>query len=356
MPLKFPEFTGDRDRLSARTLEYMRDAVMIVDNNGIIVSVNPAFQALFNLKGSAVVGKTFVNAMIERTEFTEFTDTLLQAIYEPDKTITRDVLVTPDGEKRYLSVRTSVLAPDSHVRDHGLIAVVSDETDRVRFLRSQTELGRVLLTVIVSFALSLLATNFLVSDVHFADLRGTRSFQLIIVPWGYMVLLALPSLVYIIRARIPLSSFGVTVKNWQRALAESAAVFICISIILAAMAFFLHTREQNIRLVKDLDFNLFFLLSQLFYLPHSYLQEFIARGVLQTSIRRLLYSQSELWAIFIAAIVFSSMHAAWGYPVVFFTFISSFVFGWLFSRHKTLIGVGLLHWGLGVVLFFLELV
>ncbi len=344
---------ANRDRLAATTLEFMSDAVLIVDDSGTIVAINPAFQRLFGLRWSQVVGEPFASAMIARPEFTEFTDTLLEAILQPDKAITRDVVVTPEGDRRYLSVRTSVLAPREDDDVHGLVAVVSDETDRVRFLRSQTELIGLLLTLIVSFALSLIGTAFIVANTSIEDL-GAESIEWITVSWSYMLALVVPSLIYILYSGIPLASVGVTFANWRRAIAESAVVFVILLAGLMGVAFVFAPSASLGPFDLALTFGAGFGIPEALYLVHSFLQEFIARGVMQTSIRRILYARHPFWAILIAGIVFSSMHAAWGLPIVFFTFVSSFVFGWLFDRHKTLIGIWLLHFALGSAIFVLQ--
>ena len=100
----------------------MRDAVMSLDPQGIVAAVNSAFEAIFDVTASELVGRSFAETMIEHPELEAFNDTVFDAVTDPSNTATHDIVVKRGGERRYLSVRTNLLRmPDTSAR-HGLIA------------------------------------------------------------------------------------------------------------------------------------------------------------------------------------------------------------------------------------------
>lgn len=102
----------------------MRDAVMSLDPQGIVTAVNPAFEAIFDVTASELVGRSFAETMIEHPELEAFNDTVFDAVTDPSNTATHDIVVKRGGERRYLSVRTNLLRmPDTSAR-HGLIAAI----------------------------------------------------------------------------------------------------------------------------------------------------------------------------------------------------------------------------------------
>ena len=84
------------------------------------------------------------------------------------------------------------------------------------------------------------------------------------------------------------------------------------------------------------------------YVPHSYLQEFIARGVSQTLLVRFLDDKRGFRSATIIALIFADIHV---YISWLATAVGAFLFGVLFGliylRQKNLIGVTLVHLAVG---------
>lgn len=341
----------DRQALSAAALEFMQDAVMALNSEGVVTTANPAFQAMFGLAPADIVGRTFAETMIERPELEEFNDTIVDAIHQPDNTIARDIEVRRDGIRRYLSVRTNLLTMPGKRGYHGLIAVVSDETSRVQALRTQTEYARLMLAIVASLAVSLLATSAMFKNLKVSELAGGVSLEWVLVSWGYLLVSAIPSLIYIWISGLPLSTVGLTTKNWRRSVGESLLASLAIGLLLLGIASYLRTSSGSAPDDPLFKWNFILSLGGISYALHSVLQEFVARGVMLSSVRRLLPNKSNFLSILLVAIVFSAFHAAWGYSIVVFTFLSSFIFGWMYLRQGNLIGVSILHFIVGSLLF-----
>ena len=81
-------------------------------------------------------------------------------------------------------------------------------------------------------------------------------------------------------------------------------------------------------------------------------QELMARGFTQTCIERLLTGRRRtVAAIFLAAARFGAMHLHYSFVPGMVAFVGSILFGVLYARHRTVIGVTVCHYFLGLVVF-----
>jgi membrane protease YdiL (CAAX protease family) len=108
----------------------------------------------------------------------------------------------------------------------------------------------------------------------------------------------------------------------------------------------------------DLNANKYAAFNFILYGLHSPIQEFIARGVLQGSLQHFFTGRNVVFrSIIVSNALFSATHVhimnGW---LALFVFIPGLFWGYLYSRHKNLIGVSISHILIGwVLLFFLDL-
>lgn len=89
------------------------------------------------------------------------------------------------------------------------------------------------------------------------------------------------------------------------------------------------------------------------YLILTPIQELIARGALQSSLQEFLTGPNKTWwAIFVSNLLFSMVHVHVSLSLAAAVFIPGLFWGWLYSRHKTLLGVSLSHLIIGGWAFF----
>jgi len=100
------------------------------------------------------------------------------------------------------------------------------------------------------------------------------------------------------------------------------------------------------------NFDLMFAL----YLPVAIIQEFLARGVMQTAIASVLEERhSSLWAIITASALFGLVHIQLSVGVAFASFVFGMYWGHLYARRKCLAGVSLSHFLIGDTAYVLGL-
>jgi len=212
----------------------------------------------------------------------------------------------------------------------------------------QNSFGRFYIATILLFAIA----SFIPDHTN-----ESPAFQLL-VRWSYLTLILLTALYAVRQQNVAISVFGITLKGWQKSLKESALVAAAIVPPIILFKILKSPADEAIFTWETLHYYtptqlVIYLVS---YLPHSAIQEFIARGVGQGSLQRFMPEAHYLKPIVIASMLFGILHLHLSIEAAFFTFILSLLFGYLYYRHKTLIGVIALHFSLGITATALGLI
>lgn len=143
-----------------------------------------------------------------------------------------------------------------------------------------------------------------------------------------------------------MKDFGFTLEGAPRSLAES---LLLTAVVLAVFIF------GKILLIKS---GFAFLGSTLFsgslditdviYIPVAVLQEFIARGIFQSTLHRLMDDKTGgLSAVILCSLIFSVLHLHISLSYALISMVFSFIWGLMYMRHKTIVGVSLSHYLIG---------
>jgi len=108
-------------------------------------------------------------------------------------------------------------------------------------------------------------------------------------------------------------------------------------------------------IMASVDLNLsMFIMICILYALFAPIQEFVLRGGLQGALQMFLTGSPNrrTWgAILVANLMFSVSHVVISMNLVIVTFFIGLLWGWLYSRHRTLIGVSFSHIFLGLFAF-----
>ena len=176
-----------------------------------------------------------------------------------------------------------------------------------------------------------------------------------------LVLMAVGSAWIMKTSGLPPSSFGLTLQAWPRVIIESLIVsaMFCAVMTIAKLAL-LHWEPHyaHLSLFKPWispDGIAATVLAYSLYTILSPLQEFVARGMLQGSLQRMLTGRHAGWrAIVVANAIFSISHQHLGLAYALVVFTPGLFWGWLYRRQGSLLGVSVSHvliglWGTGVL-------
>ncbi len=84
------------------------------------------------------------------------------------------------------------------------------------------------------------------------------------------------------------------------------------------------------------------------YVFTAILQEFLSRGVIQTTVRSLMKIRfQKFWGVFMSSLLFSLMHLPFGFPFMIGAFLLGIILGIIFEKTENIWGCALLHWGVG---------
>nr|WP_169545790.1 CPBP family glutamic-type intramembrane protease [Sneathiella aquimaris] len=204
----------------------------------------------------------------------------------------------------------------------------------------QNSFGRFYIATILLFAIS----SFFPDYTH-----ESPSFQLAI-RWVYLLLVLFPAIYAIKQQNVPMSVFGITTKGWQKSLFESILVSIAFLPVLILFKIYNAPPDQPVFSWDTLKAfsSVQLAIHIITYVPHSAIQEFIARGVGQGSLQRFMPEAHFMKPIVITSLLFGILHLHLSIKAAVFTFLVSLLFGYLYYRHKTLVGVFALHVVLGV--------
>ncbi len=155
------------------------------------------------------------------------------------------------------------------------------------------------------------------------------------------------------RHHYPMQSFGLTWKNGRRSLVES--LLVCIPAFAALLLFkaLLVRYDPAYRGRPIVEWNnwgpwqMF-----LIYILVSTAQELSTRGFLQTCIERVLQGKGRTaLAILLASAEFGVVHLHYSFELGVLAFFGAVLFGSLYARHRTILGITVAHYILGQCIF-----
>jgi PAS domain S-box-containing protein len=119
--------TGDA-LVYAQILADMRDGVLTLDLAGQIITFNAAAGQLLGLDPAAVIGRTYAELFLTEAAYEPLNDLVLEAIYDPSTTHTRELELQLEHACPTMLVRTTLLR--GPVGPRGVIVVLSDLSEQ----------------------------------------------------------------------------------------------------------------------------------------------------------------------------------------------------------------------------------
>lgn len=333
---------GSRDVLLPAIVENMRDGVIAFDSRGTVIAVNGPARDILGLKGEVCVGSSFAELVLPRSDLADVNDVIVDAMYAANNMLTRDITIGHGDDERHIVIRTSMLFDERQQRALGVIAMLSDVSEKVRGLRERIEFGHMVVLYIATLALANIIT-LVVQTYRWFDVYSNGF------AWAYILLIAMPVAYTAWLVRLKPSAVGLRLEGWRRATLEGLGASVIAVALLYGLSLLLPVDPAKAAPPSVTTV----ILIQISYMAHSFVQEVLARGVLQTSLRRLLDDESGLRSLIVASLIFGLFHSHFGLAAVGVTALSGMLFGALYIRHGNLIGVSILHGIAGAAAFAL---
>jgi len=124
-------------------LENMADGVMTLDRAGRITVFNRAASSLLGIAADELIGQEFGPAFIASPGFDEFSDLVLDAVYNARITQSASLDLEVDGKPRSLVINTTFLPSDDQGSESaGVIVVLTDATEARRRQHAERLFGQ----------------------------------------------------------------------------------------------------------------------------------------------------------------------------------------------------------------------
>ncbi len=221
---------------------------------------------------------------------------------------------------------------------------------QLSLLQEKNYFNRFLLTITGTYSIVLVITSLLGGLLKHINMYS-QSYS-----WLYLMILVGPVLLFVLKSGEPIRHFGVTTSNWKRSCVEGLVLSLGVIVLgfgllslLSRLGWMAKTSISLPGFLYVMFVQNFFML--ILYFINSYAQEFLARGVFQSSIQRAFEDEKGWKSVLLASFIFGVAHIPYGAALVGVTLISGIFFGFLFMRHKNLLGVSIVHSMLGSFLF-----
>lgn len=165
---------------------------------------------------------------------------------------------------------------------------------------------------------------------------------------GFSLVFLVISILIIRQTQLPLSYFGITLKNSSRSLWEAALATLAVMGLLTMVKVWAVGNWPVFAGAKVVDLSLI-TISYFTYIFIAPVQEFIRSGVLQSSLERSLADSRyrQFMAVVVSSCIFGSFHIFYSVGMALVTVVSGLLWGWLYSRQRNLIGISLSHFIIG---------
>lgn len=211
------------------------------------------------------------------------------------------------------------------------------------------KIGYAFTFTIVCLAVYLIIARFILEDVKSLNTSTFVSAALILVT-SLAIGIAIKGI------GLKLRSFGLNFKNWKKAIGESllaTVIFLGFITLVKWLLISYYPPMLNSSLfdMRFLDHNLNFALIILTtYAVFAILQEFIFRGAIQGTLQQVLVGKRvHLTAIILSTLLFIMAHIHLANPLFpIAVIIPGLMWGTLYARHDTLVGVAISHILIGI--------
>lgn len=329
-----------------RVTRDITDGLLLVDEKGTVVYVNPSAVRILD-NPALEVGIKYASFMVkDRKGFNdEFHQYVLDSIYDRKNEHTGLLHYTcPNGSRRVLRMVSSFAYDEDKTRIIGIILQFSDVTKLHEVQQKYNDS-----TILLVGLLAMLAIWNFACAVWELSGRPVPPFVMTMI---VEVLGAVASVVIMRNTSITATDFGLGFKGAGKAvlvdgLFTAAVLAFMIGAKLLMMRFMPNIYGENAPLFYWKAWGL----SETKYPLTVVVQEFLTRGAVQGSIRRVLPEKYAVpVAIVLSSLFFGALHIYLGVAFMVGAFLLLSVFGIIYQKQKTIWGLCIPHYFLGLSL------
>ncbi len=223
--------------------------------------------------------------------------------------------------------------------------------EKLQIMKTHAYISNVLVHIIILvavwFNLYELVELFPYYEQEFGLFAFTFTFALFFLSTTYLI----------VASKRPLKFFGITTERWLRCTVEAIAYSLPVMLMLLLTKWYLVTHVEafhSLPLFPGVEHYKSILGYSLIYIVFSAIQEFIARGGLQSCFVDFFYGKySTFKAVVFANLIFQILHTVKNFWVAMLSLVLGFFWGYLFHKQKSIVGVAVSHASIGVWGFYI---
>ncbi len=340
----------EAQKMIPRILRDVSDGVLVLDQRGTILFLNPRGQQMLGF-GEETVGRRYAAVMLEthHTGNVSFHQFLLDSLSDSEKTHKGEIVYTrPDGTKINLQMTTSFLFDETGEEYEGVVIQFSDVTELVNLRRKQQESSFIFVAVILYVCVWVFCC--IIWEVLGKPVSPH------ILTWLVQLLGMVVFVSVLKNTSFSLQDLGLGFKNVMPAVITDSIIAAVGVVLLIGVKFLM------VRFVPDFFppgtpfFNFDFTWSEWIYPVVVVMQEFLTRSVMHENLRRIIVGKHSEWmAIIVSSILFGVLHIYMGIFFMFGAVILLGALGMLYRKQGTIWGLCIPHYILGTTLTILGL-
>lgn len=315
----------------------MSDGVITINNSREITYINPAAEAILGLKSENIINRQFPACIPQNKSNKSFQKLLQNALKNNHKSEVSVISYDNGQEKKFLNIRISQIKKED--RQEGILVLMEDITDARNLKKHERDCAMIFAGLIICICIYLFAWS-LIKFTLKIQLK-TSVYTLMIEGIAFILFLEI-----IFFTSMTPKDIGIFVrpsrlfKTFQTSV-PIAAVVCC---LLAAANFILRLTGHPIKP--------YFIGGSLqgayTYIFTAILQEFLSRGVIQTSVKALMQVKyQKFFSIFLTSLLFALMHLPFDFPFMMGAFLLSIALGIIYEKQENIWGCAFLHWSCG---------
>lgn len=327
-----------------RIFENMSDGIMTVNHKGRISYMNSACEKIFSVPFEKLKNQSFEEIFLMNKKNRAFNRLFLNTINKNAVTEKTTVKYEHDAVVQYFTIDISLIQVDDTIPDRydafpGMMILFDDITEQRFLTQHKHDCAYIFAGLILCISLYLSLWSLLQFTLHL-NLK-TSFYTLLIEGMAFLLFLEV-----IFCTSFSLRDVGLIPKRatFKNCLIETCLLLLagCFLLILSKLVLTLFGIQIKSRFIGGS------LRGARIYLFTAFFQEFLARGVIQTSVKSLMQVKyQKTFGILLTSLLFSLMHLPFGFIFMLSAFVLSIALGYLYERHGNMWGCALLHWVCG---------
>ena len=222
----------------------------------------------------------------------------------------------------------------------------------VELLKEQVNFGTMFIIMVILFGLNGFLLNIIqayFSDFYYFTSPNYTFLYARLIDWGGFIVFAAPMLYLVKVIHFPLREVLSIRPNLKQTLRESLIISAVIFLAVVPASLGWISLPWVAQVNDQFDLKWFLIVFTPDYFLHSYTQELVARGIMQNAIQKFLRDEKGHRTVIICSLAFAVMHIHLGIVFALTTGFAGVVFGYIYLRHKNLLGVTIVHWVIGAL-------